>query len=167
MGMMTAEINMALEAAVSPQPRETRELTEAFLKRLPSFKRITLRHLRNTADAEDAIQDAFVSAYTHLGQFKGQAQISTWLTSIVINSALMKLRRRTWQLHVPLEQPDLEQDGHTFSEWLPDLTPPRCFPCKESGRSQQDDVMAVQKINAKSGKNEVRKRFSRGYLDGR
>jgi len=123
MGTMTAEISVALEAAVSPHPRETQELMEAFVNRLPYFKRMTFRHLRNAADAEDAVQDAFVSAYTHLDQFKGQAQISTWLTSIVINSALMKLRRRPRQLHVPLEQPDPEQGAHSFPEWLPDQRP--------------------------------------------
>jgi len=123
METMTAEIDVVLEDVAAPQPGKTQELTEVFVSRLASFRRITLRHLRNAADAEDAIQDAFVSAYTHLGQFRGQAQISTWLTSIVINSALMKLRHRPRQLHVPLEHPDYEQDGHTFSEWLPDQRP--------------------------------------------
>ena len=139
MGTMTAEVNVAMEAAVSPQPGEMQELTKAFVNRLPSFKRITLRHLRNAADAEDAVQDAFVSAYTHLDQFKGQAQISTWLTSIVINAALMKLRRRPRQLHVALEQPDPEQDGHTFSEWLPDHRPNPEEVCR---RREHTDLLA-------------------------
>src|SRR5580700_10238848 len=56
--------------------------------------------LGNAADAEDAVQDALLAAYTHLNQFKGQAQISTWLTTIVLNCARMQLRRRSRHVYV-------------------------------------------------------------------
>lgn len=46
------------------------ELARVFLGRLPYFNRMALRHLDNVADAEDAVQDAFLSAYRHLNQFK-------------------------------------------------------------------------------------------------
>jgi RNA polymerase sigma factor (sigma-70 family) len=45
-------------------------------------------------DAEDAVQDGLCKAYTHLRSFQGRSSFSTWLTSIVINSALMTRRRR-------------------------------------------------------------------------
>jgi RNA polymerase sigma-70 factor (ECF subfamily) len=48
----------------------------------------------NRDDAEDAIQDAWMKAYTHLNTFDGRAKFSTWLTRIAINSALMILRRK-------------------------------------------------------------------------
>ena len=48
----------------------------------------------NQDDAEDAIQDAWMKAYTHLNTFDGRAKFSTWLTRIAINQALMKLRTR-------------------------------------------------------------------------
>ena len=48
------------------------ELAHVFLWRLPYFNRLALRHLDNGADAEDAVQDTFVSAYRHLNQFKRQ-----------------------------------------------------------------------------------------------
>jgi RNA polymerase sigma factor (sigma-70 family) len=48
----------------------------------------------NRQDAEDALQDCFLSAFTHLETFDGRSQFSTWLTRIAINSALMILRRR-------------------------------------------------------------------------
>jgi DNA-directed RNA polymerase specialized sigma24 family protein len=54
---------------------------------LARFRRIALRFLGNIADAEDAVQDALLSAFTHLDQFGGQAKMSTWLTAIVINAA--------------------------------------------------------------------------------
>src|SRR6266550_8184808 len=63
-----------------------REMQDVLSRSLPSFYRKAYRHLGNAADAEDAVQDALLSAYKHLDQFKGQAQMSTWLTAIVINS---------------------------------------------------------------------------------
>jgi RNA polymerase sigma-70 factor, ECF subfamily len=50
------------------------------------------RILRNSADAEDNVQNVLVKAYTHLRQFHENALLSTWLTRITINEALMKLR---------------------------------------------------------------------------
>ena len=48
----------------------------------------------NRQDAEDALQDSFLNAFTHLKTFDGRSQFSTWLTRIATNSALMILRRR-------------------------------------------------------------------------
>jgi RNA polymerase sigma-70 factor (ECF subfamily) len=50
--------------------------------------------LREDAEAEDALQDAYVQAYLNLGQFAGRAQFSTWLTRIVLNQALRRARQR-------------------------------------------------------------------------
>jgi RNA polymerase sigma-70 factor, ECF subfamily len=110
------------------QPTEYREqeiqqLTNIFADRLPSLTRIAARVVGNPADAEDAVQDAFLSAYTHLGQFKGQAKMSTWLTTIVINAARMKVRARPRQVHIPLDREDREQDYPPLSEALPDRRP--------------------------------------------
>lgn len=51
-----------------------------------------LRVLGNTEDAEDALQDGYLSAYRNLKRFEGRSQFSTWLTRIVINAALMRRR---------------------------------------------------------------------------
>src|SRR5215470_19051310 len=61
---------------------------------LPRFRRMALRWLRNPDDAEDAVQDAMLSALRHLDQFDGRSQMSTWLTSILRNAVLMQIRRR-------------------------------------------------------------------------
>jgi RNA polymerase sigma-70 factor (ECF subfamily) len=45
-------------------------------------------------EAEDVVQQAYVNAYTHLGQFDGRAQFSTWLTRIAVHEALARARRR-------------------------------------------------------------------------
>src|SRR6202521_6390684 len=76
------------------------ELDGVVSRYLPMFYKRALRFLGNAPDAEDAVQDALLSAYRHLGQFRGQAQLSTWLMTIVTNAALMKLRRRDSYLSV-------------------------------------------------------------------
>src|SRR5271163_2994847 len=54
---------------------------------------ISLRILRNAADAEDNVQNVLCKAFVNLWQFKEHALFSTWLIRITINEALMKLRR--------------------------------------------------------------------------
>lgn len=49
--------------------------------------------LKDDAAAEDALQEAYLSAYRHLGDFRGDAAIATWLTRIVVNQALQALRK--------------------------------------------------------------------------
>jgi RNA polymerase sigma factor (sigma-70 family) len=56
--------------------------------------RIARAILKNETEAEDALQDAYLDAYRHIGDFRGASQPATWLTRIVINQALMRLRRR-------------------------------------------------------------------------
>ena len=63
----------------------------------------------NDADAEDVVQVAYVKAFTHLDGFRGDAQLSTWLTRIAINEALARVRRR--RPTVGLDQVDLDGDG--------------------------------------------------------
>jgi len=82
-----------------------------------------MRQLENRSDAEDAVQDAFLSAYTHLDQFKRQAQMSTWVTTIVINSVRMKLRRRPRKVHVALSDQSQDHDSEQVLGILRDRGP--------------------------------------------
>ena len=50
--------------------------------------------LHDDAEAEDVVQETYVRAFTHLDGFRGEAQLSTWLTRIALNEALGRLRRR-------------------------------------------------------------------------
>ena len=56
--------------------------------------RVARAILKNEADAEDALQEAYLAAYRRMGDFHGDAKLSTWLTRIVINQALARLRNR-------------------------------------------------------------------------
>src|SRR4026209_2888735 len=50
--------------------------------------------VRDDQEAEDVMQQAYVNAFTHLRQFNGSAQFSTWLTRIAINESLARVRRQ-------------------------------------------------------------------------
>ncbi|MGO9435531.1 MAG: RNA polymerase sigma factor [Terracidiphilus sp.] len=95
------------EMMIAPPPAGARWVhdREAFGPNAAAFERllandlgklygIAFRILRNREDAEDALQEALWNAYRHLPLFEGRSSLSTWLTRIVINSALMTLRRR-------------------------------------------------------------------------
>jgi RNA polymerase sigma-70 factor, ECF subfamily len=114
---------------LSPQPipigrhrRKVQELVHLIARHSPRFRRIALAHLGNVADAEDAVQDAVLSALTHVDQFRGQAKMSTWLTSIVINSARMKLRRRSLRVQVSLDETFPEQNL-SLADFVSDTRP--------------------------------------------
>ncbi|HTV59765.1 MAG TPA: RNA polymerase sigma factor [Verrucomicrobiae bacterium] len=66
--------------------------------------RQALRIVGNPEDAEDAIQDAFLSAVRHLDQFEGRSKFVTWLTRVVINAAAMIRRRKLSRLEASLER---------------------------------------------------------------
>jgi RNA polymerase sigma-70 factor, ECF subfamily len=83
------------------------ELQRTYSQRV--YKRI-LSITRNREDAEDALQDTFLNAYLALSSFEGKARLSSWLTRIGINSALMILRRRRCRPETSFEQ-DSEGDA--------------------------------------------------------
>jgi RNA polymerase sigma factor (sigma-70 family) len=61
------------------------------------------RITKNRQDAEDALQEAFLNAFTHLKNFEGRSSFSTWLTRIAINSALMTLRKKRNSHEIPID----------------------------------------------------------------
>jgi RNA polymerase sigma-70 factor (ECF subfamily) len=68
--------------------------------------RLTMNITRNHEDAEDAMQDAFMKAYRHLGSFQEDSRFYTWLVRIAANEALMRLRKRRpnqFSLDEPIE----------------------------------------------------------------
>src|ERR1700730_1753084 len=62
------------------------------------------RMTRNREDAEGVVQQSLQKAFIHLKKFAGQSLFSTWLTRIVINEALMVLRKRRGTLEVPIAE---------------------------------------------------------------
>jgi RNA polymerase sigma-70 factor, ECF subfamily len=95
MGDADTRTQTAQYPGVADGQSEARELQKVLSLSSPSFYRRALRLLGNRADAEDAVQEALLGAHKHLHQFRGQSQMSTWLTAIVCNCARMQLRKRT------------------------------------------------------------------------
>lgn len=83
--------------------------------------RVTLAVLGNAEDAEEAMQDAFVKAFRHIGQFRRESRFTTWLTRIAVNEALQKRKMR--KNLVPFEEagkPQNEIMPHQFDRWRDD-----------------------------------------------
>ena len=121
MQAMETSIEGAREVPASLFGAKPWEFDNLVSRHLPMSYNRALRYLGNAPDAEDAVQDALLSAFTHLAQFRGQARLSTWLTTIVINSARMRLRRRR-VTYVSLDQED-GKESLALSERLPDSRP--------------------------------------------
>jgi RNA polymerase sigma-70 factor, ECF subfamily len=99
------------------------EMQDLVARRLSSLHRSAYRLLGSTADAEDAVQDALLSAWKHLHQFRGESQMSTWLTSIVCNCARMQLRRRPRCLQPSLDETLGLEHEYSSSDRLSDPGP--------------------------------------------
>lgn len=99
------------------------EIVSAVNQRRQLFYRLALRYLGNAADAEDAVQDALLLAIKKLDHFRGDAQISSWLTRIVINVSLMKLRRRSRDPQVSIDALTWGQDNQTSLQIFVDCRP--------------------------------------------
>lgn len=105
---------------VSPERRL--EFEGVLSRNLPGFQRAAMRWLRNPEDAEDAVQDAMLSAFKHIARFEGRAQMSTWVMAIVINVVRGQLRRRLRHTFLSLDQP--AQDGQqTIADLVADHRP--------------------------------------------
>jgi RNA polymerase sigma-70 factor (ECF subfamily) len=99
-------MNSAIDEIFSEQHGEFERVAVRYS---PALFGVALRRLRNVEDAEDAVQDALLSAYKHFGQFEGRSQLSSWLTRIVINAAGMKLRGRCRREVISVDQ--IGEDG--------------------------------------------------------
>jgi RNA polymerase sigma-70 factor (ECF subfamily) len=100
------------------------EVQKLHSKRL--YKRI-LSITRNHEDAEDALQDTFMRAFLAFNSFQGRSHLSTWLTRIAINSALMVIRRRR-HTHLEVSLTPTAESGADVQE----------FDIKDSGPSPEE-----------------------------
>jgi RNA polymerase sigma-70 factor, ECF subfamily len=80
------------------------------------LRRVAQRITHNREDAEDAVQGSLLRAFSHLAGFRGDSEFSTWLTRIVINEALMNLRKSFRRNEVPLNESGGTEDVYLHSE---------------------------------------------------
>jgi RNA polymerase sigma-70 factor (ECF subfamily) len=86
--------------------------------------RIAQHVTHNREDAEDAVQEAFLKAFQHLGEFREHSKFSTWLIRITLNQSLMTLRKQRRAVReVPLDE-DFQAEGDMLPieviDWAPD-----------------------------------------------
>ena len=128
-----------------------------FVASRPKFVAIAHAILRNREDAEDAVQDAFLSAYRNLRTFEGRATLTTWFTRIVLNAALMIRRRRksSWS---PLRETTTSDDA----KWMQRI--PDSEPDPETVYAERE---TLQVINGMLGKMKpaLRQAFTMTYYD--
>jgi RNA polymerase sigma-70 factor, ECF subfamily len=74
--------------------------------------RIAEHVTHNREDSQDAVQEAFLKAFQHVGDFREDSQFSTWLIRITVNQALMKLRTRRTTKEVSLDEDYVEPPCH-------------------------------------------------------
>jgi len=103
--MLVAQMPRSIVSHVTPsgedsmahEPEVVRTTEEEFSDIVETYSdsayQIAFRMLHNAADAEDAVQEAFISAYRAFSKFKGQSKVTTWLYRIVVNACLMKIRK--------------------------------------------------------------------------
>jgi RNA polymerase sigma-70 factor, ECF subfamily len=110
--LRTIEIGSEPKEAAPVRRHHGDALTDVLSKYSPMLYRLAFRKLGNAEDAEDALQDALLLAFKNMDGFRGQAQLSTWLASIVLNSARMQLRRRLSHTVVSLD--DQPEERHAI-----------------------------------------------------
>jgi RNA polymerase sigma factor (sigma-70 family) len=103
----------SLASSVAAGDRRAFErLMRRYNRRLYRLARATLR---DPTEAEDALQDAYICAFRSIGQFRGDASLSTWLSRLVLNECLARIRRTTRRQNVisivspntPIESPPM------------------------------------------------------------
>ena len=130
--------NELARAAQRGEQNAFRELVTRYENRI---YRLGLKIVHDQQDAEDVLQETFISAYRHLDSFRGDAQFSTWLYRIATNAALMKLRARK-----PIASLDEPSPDGSEADMMPNLvdwsaTPEEMLLNGEI-RTQMDDALA-------------------------
>src|SRR6266568_4896360 len=109
----TASDDLALvHASKSGDVAAFEELVKRYDRKL---FRIAQALTHNREDAEDAVQEAFLKAFQHLGEFREDSKFSTWLIRITLNQSLMKLRRK----RRAMKEVSLEEDSQACEDMLP------------------------------------------------
>lgn len=101
------------------------------------------RLTRNAEDAEEVLQDVFVTVHRKIASFEGKSSFSSWLYRVTVNAAFMKLRKRRQDLSVPLE--DVIQQSHAITSLK---SPESAFVDAQSIRNQMLEALesAIRKL---------------------
>jgi len=128
------------ELVVLAQQRDEPAFEELMRRNSSASFRLALSMLRDRQEAEDEVQNSFLSAWQHLGQFQRGSKFSTWLTRILLNQCLMRLRKVRRATFVFLDEP-VRDDGPARLE-LPDkrVTPEAKLQNEELAEVMQREI---------------------------
>jgi RNA polymerase sigma-70 factor (ECF subfamily) len=98
-------------------------LEQIFSRHSPALYQTALRLVGTPEEAEDVLQEGMLNAFRNLRRFEGRSQFSTWLTRIVINAGLMRLRSRRARPVVSLDEKLSSEDDATFADQFADAGP--------------------------------------------
>jgi RNA polymerase sigma-70 factor (ECF subfamily) len=93
------------ELVTLAQNQENEAFAELIRRHSPNSLRLAASILRDTEESEDQVQIAYTNAWRHLEGFKQEASFSTWITRIVTNQCLMRLRKKRRAQVVSIEEP--------------------------------------------------------------
>ena len=121
----------------------------AFNELVNSYSRKIFRlakHItQNEEDAEDVLQETFLKAFEHLGDFQGQSKFYTWIVRIAVNESLMKLRKRKSDRSVPLDEPvDTGEDTVVREIAVWDENPEQKYSREELGQILDEAVQGLR-----------------------
>lgn len=122
------------------------------------FVAIARAILRNREDAEDAVQDAFLSGHLHLRSFEGRSALTTWFTRVVLNAALMIQRKRRLSRITPLPETSISHEAN----WMERI--PAAQPDPEMAHAEQETLQVINEMLGKM-KPVLRQAFTMTYYD--
>lgn len=131
------------ELVVLAQRGENEAFAELVERHQPACRRLALGILKNADDAEDEVQNALWKAFEHIGQFQQDAKFSTWLSRIVVNQCLMRLRKQRRVRFVSIDEPVTTDE--TIHMDLPDRepTPEQTLGREELGRVLETEIRRI------------------------
>ncbi|MDQ6676582.1 MAG: sigma-70 family RNA polymerase sigma factor [Acidobacteriota bacterium] len=108
----------------------------------PAFK-LAVSILKERQEAEDEVQNAFWKAYQHIGQFQLDSKFSTWLTRIVVNQCLMRLRQTRRTRFLFLDDTLIGERRATLELVDSGRSPEKELGSKELGRLLQSEIRRI------------------------
>jgi len=135
---LAADVEL-VQRALARDPAAFRTIMQTYNRRL---FRIARSIVRSDSEAEDAVQEGYLRAFTHLEGFRGDAALATWLTRIVMNEALAIVRRRAHAAS------NVDPEGVVASaEIIPFPAPPSDDP--ERAMAQREILKLVEEATLK------------------
>ena len=124
-GVPGREVDSAAASAVKALRADGRhaEARERFAEVVARHQRragrIAYHYLRDVAEADEAVQDAFIKAYTHLASFREELPFEVWFTRILVNGCLDRIKARTRRERWIVSMPDTTGTDRDLAERMP------------------------------------------------